>query len=187
MESLVEELSSTGIKCKIGNIQDDIPSALRPYFERWLLNRDGFIKIYDKNIDYIGVEDVMRMGPFFNVYCIVEDQRIIENDENIFRLLCATPYFNVHNGLATKLGWSGGILAEILTGDNILYSHFTKNIMKEEVRKISVSVANYACVIETRVWEPSGLASIYEVIDRIGLNVKELLKLVHVGEYNELI
>jgi hypothetical protein len=186
MKNLVEELSVAGIKCKIGNMQVDIPAVLRPYFEKWLLNRDGFLKIYDKNIDYIGVEDVVRMGPFFNVYCMVENQHIIENDENIFKLLCASPYFNVHNGRATKLAWSGGILADILTGDNVLYGYFTKNIMKEEVRKISVKVANYACIIETRVWEPSGLASIYELIDRIGLNIKELLKRVHLGDNNEL-
>jgi hypothetical protein len=186
MENLVEELSSAGITCKIGKMQVDIPAALRPYFERWLLNRDGFLKIYAQNIDYIGVEDVVRMGPFFNVYCIVENQHIIENDENILKLLCANPYFDLRNGKVTKLGWSGGILADILTGDNILYGYFTKNIMKEEVRKISVKVANYACIVETQVWEPSGLASIYNVIDRIGLNVKELLKRVHLGDDTDL-
>jgi hypothetical protein len=186
MENLVEELCSAGINCKIGKMQIDIPAALRPYFERWLLNRDGFLKIYDQNIDYIGVEDVVRMGPFFNVYCVVEDQHIIENDENIFKLLCASPYFNLRNGRVTKLGWSGGILADILTGDNILYGYFTKNIMKEEVRKISVKVANYACIVETQVWEPSGLASIYDMIDRIGLNIKELLKRVHLGDDTDL-
>jgi hypothetical protein len=100
--------------------------------------------------------------------------------------LCASPYFNLHNGRVIKLGWSGGILADILTGDNTLYGYFIKNIMKEEVRKISVKVANYACIVETRVWEPSGLASIYEVIDRIGLNVKELLKRVHLGDDTDL-
>ncbi|MFL6337720.1 MAG: hypothetical protein ACJ718_01205 [Nitrososphaeraceae archaeon] len=186
MENLVEELCSVGINCRIGKMQVDIPAALRPYFERWLLNRDGFLKIYDQNIDYIGVEDVVRMGPFFNVYCVVEDQHIIENDENILKLLCASPYFNLRNGRVTKLGWSGGILADILTGDNILYRYFTKNIMKEEVRRISVKVANYACIVETQVWEPSGLASIYNVIDRIGLNIKELLKRVHLGDDSDL-
>ena len=58
--------------------------------------------------------------------------------------------------------------------------------MKEEVRKISVKVADYACIIETRVWEPTGLADIYELVDRIGLNVKELLKQVHLGDDIEL-
>jgi hypothetical protein len=54
--------------------------------------------------------------------------------------------------------------------------------MKEEVRKISVRVTNYACIVETQVWEPSGLASIYDVIDRIGLNVRELLKRIHLED-----
>ena len=185
LETLIEELSSAGINCKIGKMEIDIPATLRPYFERWLLNRDGFVKIYDQNVDYIGVEDVVRMGPFFNVYCMLENKYIIENDENILKLLCASPYFNLHNGRVIQLGWSGGLLAEILTADNILYGCFTKNIMKEEVRKISVRVANYACIVETQVWEPSGLASIYDVIDRIGLNVRELLKRIHLGDDND--
>ena len=185
LETLIEELSSAGINCKIGKMEIDIPATLRPYFERWLQNRDGFLKIYDQNIDYIGVEDVVRMGPFFNVYCMLENKYVIENDENIWKLLCASPYFNLYNGRVNQLGWSGGVLAEILTADNILYACFTKNIMKEEVRKISVRVANYACIVETQVWEPSGLASIYDVIDRIGLNVRELLKRIHLGDDND--
>ena len=178
-------LSSAGINCKIGKMEIDIPAALRPYFERWLLNRDGFVKIYGQNVDYIGIEDVVRMGPFFNVYCMLENEYIIENDENILKLLRASPYFNLHNGRVIQLGWSGGLLAQILTADNILYARFTKNIMKEEVRKISVRVANYACIVETQVWEPSGLASVYDVIDRIGLNIRELLKRIHLGEDND--
>lgn len=58
--------------------------------------------------------------------------------------------------------------------------------MKEEVRNISIKVANYACVIETRAWEPVGLTSIYKIIDRIGSNVKELLKQVHLGDDSQL-
>ena len=185
LETLIQELSSAGINCKIGKMEIDIPAALRPYFERWLLNRDGFVKIYGQNVDYIGIEDVVRMGPFFNVYCMLENEYIIENDENILKLLRASPYFNLHNGRVIQLGWSGGLLAQILTADNILYARFTKNIMKEEVRKISVRVANYACIVETQVWEPSGLASIYDVIDRIGLNIRELLKRIHLGEDND--
>jgi hypothetical protein len=185
LETLIEELSSAGINCKIGKMEIDIPAALRPYFERWLLNRDGFVKIYGQNVDYIGIEDVVRMGPFFNVYCMLENEYIIENDENILKLLHASPYFNLHNGRVIQLGWSGGLLAQILTADNILYARFTKNIMKEEVRKISVRVANYACIVETQVWEPSGLASIYDVIDRIGLNIRELLKRIHLGDEDD--
>lgn len=182
LENLIEQLSSSGINCKIGKMEMDIPVPFRPYFERWLHNRDGFVKIYNRNIDYIGVEDVVRMGPFFNVYCMQENKYIIENDENIFKLLCASPYFNLHNGRVEQLGWSGGVLADILTEDNILNAGFIKNIMKEEARKISVRITNYACIVETQVWEPSGLASIYDVIDRIGLNIKELLRRIHLGD-----
>jgi len=181
MQLLVNELSSIGVNCKVGNMLFDIPSARRPYFERWLLHRDGFVKMYNENIDYIGIEDIVRIGPFYNVYCLIENQHITENDDNSYQLLGAEPYFNLHNGKVTKLGWSGGVLADILANDSILYNSFAANIMKEEIRKISIKVANFACVIETRTWEVDGLASIYNVIDRIGLKVKELLKQVQLG------
>jgi hypothetical protein len=181
MQILVDELSSIGVNCKVGNILFDISSVRRPYFERWLLHRDGFVKMYNENIDYIGIEDVVRIGPFYNVYCLIENQHITENDANSYKLLDADPYFNLHNGEVTKLGWSGGVLADILANDSILYNSFATNIMKEEIRKISVKVANFACIIETRTWEVNGLASIYKVIDRIGFKVKELLKQVHLG------
>jgi hypothetical protein len=183
---LVNQLFAIGINCKEGNKLLDIPAVLRPYYERWLFHRDGFVRIYDENIDYIGVEDIVRMGPFYNVYFLIENQHIIENDDNAFKLLCANPYFSLDNGKVTELGWSGGVLADILTKDVMLYDFFAKSIMKEEVRKISVKVADYACIIETRVWEPTGLADIYELVDRIGLNVKELLKQVHLGDDIEL-
>ncbi|MGC2428456.1 MAG: hypothetical protein WA421_15580 [Nitrososphaeraceae archaeon] len=181
MQILVDELSSIGVNCKVGNILFDISSVRRPYFERWLLHRDGFVKMYNENIDYIGIEDVVRIGPFYNVYCLIENQHITENDANSYKLLDADPYFNLHNGEVTKLGWSGGVLADILANDSILYNSFATNIMKEEIRKISVKVANFACIIETRTWEVNGLASIYKVIDRIGFKVKELLKQVQLG------
>ena len=68
----------------------------------------------------------------------------------------------------------------------MLYDSFVKSIMKDEVRNISIKVANYACIIETRAWEPEGLTSIYDIIDRIGSNVKELLKQVHLGDASQL-
>ena len=181
IQILVDELSSIGVNCKIGNILYDIPSVRRPYFERWLLHRDGFVKTYNENIDYIGIEDVVRIGPFYNVYCLIENQHITENDSDSYKLLCADPYFTLRNGEVTKLGWSGGVLADILANDSILYNSFATNIMKEEIRKLSVKVANFACVIETRTWEVNGLVSIYKVIDRIGFKVKELLKQVQLG------
>ena len=104
MQILVDELSSIGVNCKVGNILFDISSVRRPYFERWLLHRDGFVKMYNENIDYIGIEDVVRIGPFYNVYCLIENQHITENDANSYKLLDADPYFNLHNGEVTKLG-----------------------------------------------------------------------------------
>lgn len=181
IQILVDELSSIGVNCKIGNILYDIPSVRRPYFERWLLHRDGFVKMYNENIDYIGIEDVVRIGPFYNVYCLIENQHITENDSDSYKLLCADPYFTLRNGEVTKLGWSGGVLSDILANDSILYNSFATSIMKEEIRKLSVKVANFACVIETRTWEVNDLVSIYKVIDRIGFKVKELLKQVHLG------
>jgi hypothetical protein len=181
IQILVDELSSIGVNCKIGNMLFDIPSIRRPYFERWLLHRDGFVKMYNENIDYIGIEDVVRIGPFYNVYCLIENQHITENDSDSYKLLCADPYFTLRNGEVTKLGWSGGVLSDILANDSILYNSFATSIMKEEIRKLSVKVANFACVIETRTWEVNGLVSIYKVIDRIGFKVKELLKQVQLG------
>jgi hypothetical protein len=181
IQILVDELSSIGVNCKIGNMLFDIPSIRRPYFERWLLHRDGFVKMYNENIDYIGIEDVVRIGPFYNVYCLIENQHITENDSDSYKLLCADPYFTLRNGEVTKLGWSGGVLSDILANDSILYNSFATSIMKEEIRKLSVKVANFACVIETRTWEVNDLVSIYKVIDRIGFKVKELLKQVQLG------
>lgn len=181
IQILVDELSSIGVNCKIGNMLFDIPSIRRPYFERWLLHRDGFVKMYNENIDYIGIEDVVRIGPFYNVYCLIENQHITENDSDSYKLLCADPYFTLRNGEVTKLGWSGGVLSDILANDSILYNSFVTSIMKEEIRKLSVKVANFACVIETRTWEVNDLVSIYKVIDRIGFKVKELLKQVQLG------
>jgi hypothetical protein len=182
MKELADQLFSLGIYSKVGNMVLDIPSSLRPYFERWLFHRDGFLRMYDANIDYIGIEDIVRMGPFYNVYCLIQNQHIIENDNNAFKLICANPYFDLRDGKVTKLGWSGGVLADILTKDTILCDLFAKDIMKEEIRKISVKVADYACIVETRTWDPAGLASIYQVIDRIGLNVKELLRQIHLAD-----
>ena len=82
-----------------------------------------------------------------------------------------------------SLNWveAAVFIADILANDSILYNSFATNIMKEEIRKISVKVANFACIIETRTWQVNGLASIYKVIDRIGFKVKELLKQVQLG------
>src|SRR3954453_2501255 len=134
---LVNQLFLLGINCKEGNALLDIPAALRPYFERWLFHRDGFVRVYDENIDYIGIEDIVRMGPFYNVYCLIENQQLSERDDSAYNLLAANPYFRLRNGKAISFGWSGGLLADILTEDTSLRDSFTSNIMKEEIRKIS--------------------------------------------------
>jgi hypothetical protein len=181
INTLVNELASLGVKCKVGKMQTDVHHKKLPYFERWLSNRDGFVTLLNENIDYIGIEDIVRMGPFFNIYCLIENQHISENDDNAYKLLDARPFFDLNHGVITKLGWSGGVLADFLTKDTTLYNSFAKNIMKEEVRRISIKVANYACIIETRAWEAAGIVSIYEVLDRIGLNIKKLLQQIHLG------
>jgi hypothetical protein len=184
MKILVEQLTSIGINCKIGNPISDTHNARKPYFERWLLNRDGFLTLNNENIDYIGIEEVVRLGPFYNVYCLIENQRLSERDDSSYNLLSANPYYRLRNGKVITLGWSGGLLADILTQDISLCDSFAANIVKEEIRKLSVKVANFACIIETHTWEPNGLVSIYPVIDRIGLNIKRLLKQIHLGEDN---
>lgn len=186
MKILVEQLTSIGINCKIGNPISDINNARKPYFERWLLNRDGFLTLNNENIDYIGIEEVVRLGPFYNVYCLIENQRLSEKDDSSYNLLSANPYYRLRNGKVITLGWSGGLLADILTQDISLCDSFAANIVKEEIRKLSVKVVNFACIIETHTWEPNGLVSIYPVIDRIGLNIKRLLKQIHLGEDNFL-
>jgi hypothetical protein len=186
IDILLEQLLSIGVNCRIGNSNLDIQNIRKPYFERWLLNRDGFLKLYNENIDYIGIEEIVRLGPFYNVYCLIENQDLSEKNDNAYNLLTANPYYHLRNGKVIRFGWSGGLLADILTQDISLRDSFCLNIMKEEIRKISVKVANCACIIETRVWEPAGLVSIYQVIDRIGLNIKRLLKQIHLGEDNFL-
>ncbi|MDQ4022787.1 MAG: hypothetical protein M3224_03575 [Thermoproteota archaeon] len=186
MKILVEQLISIGVNCKIGNPISDIHNTRKPYFERWLLNRDGFLTLNNENIDYIGIEEVVRMGPFYNVYCLIENQHLSEKDDSSYNLLSANPYFHLRNRKVITLGWSGGLLADILTQDTSLWNSFAANIVKEEIRKLSVKVANFACIIETHTWEPNGLVSIYPVIDRIGLNIKRLLKQIHLGEDNFL-
>ena len=182
MQSFIDGLSSLGVDCKVGNFYYDISNVTRPYLERWLLHRDGFVKIHGESIDYIGIEDVMRMGPFYNAYCIIENRHIIEDDYNAHKLLDAEPYFSLCDGRVTRLGWSGGVLAGILTKDTTLYNLFSMNIANEETRKLSVKVVNFACIVETRIWDPSGLLSIYKIVDRIGVNVRKLLKQIHLGD-----
>jgi hypothetical protein len=183
LSSLIESLEEQGFICRIGNIELDVHPMKRPYFDRWLSNRDGFVSMTSSSVDFVGVEDVMRMGPFYNVYCLVENDFIVDTDENAHKLLDAAPYFQLHNGKVTSMGWSGGVIANMLTKDTALSEEFARNIMKEEVKMITVKAANYCCVIETRAWEPAGLSSAFATIDRIAHNIKGLVKEIHLGEY----
>jgi hypothetical protein len=183
LSSLIDALEEQGFSCRIGSMELDVHPMKRPYFERWLSNRDGFLRLASGNIDFLGVEDVMRMGPFYNVYCLVENDFIIDTDDNAHKLLDASPYFQLHNGKVTNMGWSGGVIANMLAKDTVLSEEFARNIMKEEVKMITVKAANYCCIIETRAWEPAGLAAAFATIDRIAHNIRRLVKTIHLGEY----
>lgn len=185
LSALVRALGEQGFSCRIGSMELDVHSNKRPYFERWLFNRDGFIRLMSGNIDFIGIEEVVRMGPFYDIYCLVENDFIVDNDDNAHKLLDAAPYYKLSNGKVTNMGWSGGVIANILAKDTILSKEFTRNIMKEELKMIMLKAANYCCVIETQTWEPAGLASAFKTIDRIAQNVRQLVKTIHLGEYTE--
>ena len=137
------------------------------------------------DIDFVGIEEVMRMGPFYDIYCLVENDFIVDTDDNAHKLLDATPYYTLSNGKAINMGWSGGVIANMLAKDAVLSKDFARNIMKEELKRIIIKATNYCCVIETQTWEPAGLASAFPTIDLIGYNVKQLVKTIHLGDYAE--
>jgi hypothetical protein len=182
LHSLVRFLRETGYSSKIGSMDQDLKPARKPYLERWLANRDGFVSVQGGNIDYLGIEEVVRMGPFFNVYCVIENEFLAEADDNAHKLLDAGPYFELLGGKVTSLGWSGGVVSTILAKDEILSAEFCKAIMKEEVKRITLRAADYCCIVETRAWDPEGLASVFGILDRIAYDVRRLIKAVHLGE-----
>jgi hypothetical protein len=183
LSSLINALEEQGFSCRAGSMELDVHPMKRPYFERWLSNRDGFLRMLSGSVDFVGIEDVVRMGPFYNVYCLVENNFIIEADDNAHKLLDASPYFQLHNGKVASMGWSGGVIADLLAKDTVLSEGFARNIMKEEVKMITVKAANYCCIIETRAWESAGLASAFATIDRIAHNIRRLVKTIHLGEF----
>ena len=185
LSELVRALRERGFSCRIGSMELDVHPMKRPYFERWLSNRDGFVRIMSGNIDFIGIEEVVRMGPFYDIHCLVENDFIIDADDNAHNLLDAAPYYKLSNGMMVDMGWSGGVIANILAKDTVLLKEFAGNIMKEELKMIMLKAANYCCIIETQAWEPVGLASAFKVIDRIAYNARQLLKTIHLGEYVE--
>ncbi|MDQ3872341.1 MAG: hypothetical protein M3258_01870 [Thermoproteota archaeon] len=181
----MQGLQDHGFSCRVGSMELDVHPMKRPYFERWLSNRDGFVRLMSGNIDFVGVEEVVRMGPFYDIYCLIENDFIIDSDDNSHKLLDAAPYYTLSNGKVTDIGWSGGVIANMLSKDTVLLKEFTPNIMKEEFKMIILRAANYCCIIETQAWEPAGLASAFKVIDRIAYNARQLLKTIHLGEYVE--
>jgi hypothetical protein len=185
LSTLVQALEERGVSSRIGNMELDVHPMKRPYFERWLSNRDGFVRVTSGNIDFIGIEEVMRMGPFYNVYCLIENDFIVDTDDNAHKLLDAAPYYTLSGGKVINMGWSGGVIADMLEKDAVLSKDFARNIMKEELKSMMIKVANYCCIIETQTWEPVGLASAFSAIDLIGYNVRQLVKRIHLGDYAE--
>lgn len=182
---LVQALEDRGFSCRIGSIDLDVHPKKRSYFERWLSNRDGFVRILSGNIDFVGIEEVMRMGPFYDIYCLVENDFIVDADDNAHKLLDSAPYYTLSNGKVINMGWSGGVIANMLAKDTALSNDFTGNIMKEELKRLTIEAANYCCVIKTQAWEPTGLAEAFSAIDRIAYNVRQLLKRIHLGDYGQ--
>ncbi len=185
LSTLVQALEERGFSSRIGNMELDVHPMKRPYFERWLSNRDGFVRVISGNIDFVGIEEVMRMGPFYNVYCLIENDFIVDTDDNAHKLLDAAPYYTLSGGKVINMGWSGGVIADMLAKDAVLSKDFARNIMKEELKNMMIKVANYCCIIETQTWEPVGLASAFSAIDLIGYNVRQLVKRIHLGDYAE--
>ncbi|MEO9363746.1 MAG: hypothetical protein ABI348_07590 [Nitrososphaera sp.] len=181
IDALVEALAALGYACKAG-ARSDIRPDRWPYYERWLQNRDGFVTMESGHVDFIGIEEVVRMGPFFNVYCLVGNDSLSGSDDNAHNLLDASPYFDLHRGRPKNLGWSGGVLSNLLAKDAELSAELAKNIMKEECKRINIRAHNYCCVVETSVWDPDGLASVFGIMDRAAMHARKLMKQVHFGE-----
>ena len=182
LNKLAGELSELGYPCRPGTWSADVKPALQPYYERWLKNRDGFVTMERGSIDYIGIEEVVRMGPFYNIYFLVSNGSLADGDSNAHNLVDAIPYYQLRGGKPANLGWSGGVLSTLLAKDSELSAELGKNIMKEEVKRINVRARDYCCVIETGAWDPAGIAPVFEIAERIGMHARKLMKQVHFGE-----
>lgn len=182
LSEIINMLRALGIQSRVGVMESDIDELYKPYYEQWLANRDGFIKILTGNIDYVGTEEIMRFGPFHNMYCLIHNSHLMETHPDHPKLLNALPWYKLNKGKVDEIGWNGSILAERLNKDNILCSRISRNIVDEEVRSISIRVVNYGCLIQTKVWDPKGFVTIYDIIDSIGKSVKNLLEEIHIGE-----
>ena len=182
IKEIIDLLGLDDIKCRIGRYDSDIPQRYRPYFEKWLGNRDGFIRMLSGNIDYVGSEDVVRMGPFHNIYCLVQNQYLAENDLNHQNLLNSKLWYSLNDGVVDEAGWSGSILASRLTKDQHNSNFLFQSLNSEVTRTVSVRVVNMACLIECRIWHPREFVFLYEFLDNIAMNIQDLLSEVHVGE-----
>jgi len=182
IKEIIDLLGLDDIKCRIGRYDSDIPQRYRPYFEKWLGNRDGFIRMLSGSIDYVGSEDVVRMGPFHNIYCLVQNQYLVENDLNHQNLLNSKLWYSLNDGVVDEAGWSGSILASTLTKDQHNSNFLFQSLKSEVTRTVSVRVVNLACLIECRIWHPREFVFLYEFLDNIAMNIQDLLSEVHVGE-----
>lgn len=182
IKEIIDLLGVDNIKCRIGRYDSDIPQRYRPYFEKWLANRDGFIRMLSGSIDYVGSEDVVRMGPFHNIYCLVQNQYLVENDLNHQNLLNSKLWYSLNDGVVDEAGWSGSILASRLTKDQHNSNFLFQSLKSEVTRTVSVRVVNLACLIECRIWHPREFVFLYEFLDNIAMNIQDLLSEVHVGE-----
>ena len=182
IKEIIDLLGLDDIKCRIGRYDSDIPQRYRPYFEKWLGNRDGFIRMLSGNIDYVGSEDVVRMGPFHNIYCLVQNQYLAENDLNHQNLLNSKLWYSLNDGVVDQAGWSGSILASRLTKDQHNKNFLFQSLKSEVTRTVSVRVVNMGCLIECRIWRPREFVFLYEFLDNIAMNIQDLLSEVHVGE-----
>lgn len=182
IKEIIDLLGLDDIKCRIGRYDSDIPQRYRPYFEKWLGNRDGFIRMLSGSIDYVGSEDVVRMGPFHNIYCLIQNQYLVENDLNHQNLLNSKLWYSLNDGVVDEAGWSGSILASRLTKDQHNSNFLFQSLKSEVTRTVSVRVVNLACLIECRIWHPREFVFLYEFLDNIAVNIQDLLSEVHVGE-----
>ena len=182
IKEIIDLLGLEEIKCRIGQFDTDISPRYRPYFEKWLANRDGFIRMLSGSIDYVGSEDVVRMGPFHNIYCLVQNHHLIENDFNHQNLLNSKLWYSLTNGVVNEAGWSGSILASRLNKDQRISNFLLQHLKSEVTRTISVRVVNLACLIECRIWHPREFVFLYEILDNIAMNIEHLLWDLHVGE-----
>ena len=94
LNKLASELAELGYPCRPGAWSDVTP-GLQPYFERWLKNRDGFVTMERGSIDYIGIEEVVRMGPFYNIHFLVASDSLADGDSNAHNLVDAIPYYQL--------------------------------------------------------------------------------------------